>query len=73
MPSHRVPRKIEVIDDATAEMLRRKTGAERLEIASRMYSAARTMLLTHLRRLHPEWSEDRIIREAARRLSNGAT
>jgi hypothetical protein len=72
MAPARVPRKIEVIDDATAEMLRRKTGAERLAIASRMYAAARTMLLAHLRQLHPDWSEERITREAGRRLSHGA-
>ena len=72
MSLRRAPRNIEVIDDATAAMLRRKTGAERLQIASRMYAGARQMLLSHLRQLHPDWSEDRVTREAARRLSHGA-
>jgi hypothetical protein len=47
----RAPR-IEVMSEEMAAVLRRKSGAERLEIASRMYSSARTMLLNHLRSLH---------------------
>jgi hypothetical protein len=63
---------IEVIDDATAQMIRAKTGVERLRIASDMYSRARQMILLHLRAEHSDWDEDRIRREAARRLSHGA-
>ena len=53
-------------------MLRQKTGAQRLEIASRMYSSARRMLIHHLRSIHAEWNDLKIEREAARRLSHGA-
>ena len=63
---------IEVIDDDMATVLRRKTGAERLQIASGMYASARRMLMSHLRADHPDWLEEQIIREAARRLSHGA-
>ena len=63
---------IEVMDDQMADVLRRKTGAERLRIASEMYASARRMLMSHLRAENPEWPEDQIIREAARRLSHGA-
>ncbi len=63
---------IEVMDDQMAEILRRKTGAERLAIASGMFASARRMLLSHLRATHPEWSDEQVLREASRRLSHGA-
>ena len=63
---------VEVIDDEMVDVLRRKTGAERLRIASGMYASARRMLMSHLHAENPEWRQDQIIREAARRLSHGA-
>lgn len=63
---------VEVIDDASFEMLRHKSGAEKLRIAFGMFSWARRMLLTHLRAEHPDWTEDQVNREAARRLLHGA-
>lgn len=64
--------RIEVMDEEMARVLRAKTGAERLAIASRLYSTARRMLICHLRHEHPDWDEDRLIRETARRMSHGA-
>lgn len=64
--------RIEVIDDEMAAALREKTGAERLAIASRMFSSARRMLINHLRSRHPDWDPRQIELEAARRLSHGA-
>jgi len=61
-----------VVDDETARILRGKTGAERLAMASAMYVSARRMLLSHLAAQHPDWSEEQVAREAARRLSHGA-
>jgi hypothetical protein len=69
----RPPISFEVIDDEMAKVIRAKSGAERLRIASGMYASARRMLLSHLRAEHPDWDEQRIIREAARRLSHEAT
>lgn len=66
------PDQIEVVDDAMAEVLRRKTGEERLKIAFGLWSSARRMLLAYLRSEHPDWSEAQINCEAARRLSHGA-
>jgi hypothetical protein len=66
----RRPRQIEMIDDAMAAVIRVKSGQERLRIASDMYSAARTMLINHLRHVNPDWSEAQVVREAARRLSH---
>ena len=64
--------RIETLDDRMAEVLRAKTGAERLHIADEMYAWARHMLLSHLRTEHPDWNKARIQREAVRRLSHGA-
>lgn len=63
--------RIEVIDEEMAATPRQKSGAERLAIASRMFSSARRMLLSHLRSVHPEWNQRQIEQEAARRLSHG--
>lgn len=65
------PQDIEVVDDALARVYAMKTGAERLAIASGMFRSAREMLLSHLRTTHPDWSEKRVHREVARRLSHG--
>lgn len=67
-----LPHQIEVMDDAMADVIRSKTGAERLEIASRMFASARRMLLSHLRAEHPDWETRRIQQETSRRLSHGA-
>lgn len=63
--------RIEVMDEQMAATLRQKTGTERLAIASRMFSTARRMLLNHLRSLHPDWDQQQVEQEAARRLSHG--
>ena len=65
--------RIEVIGEDMAQVLRAKTGAERLQIASGMYAGARKMLSSHLRAEHADWDEGRITQEVARRLSHGAT
>jgi len=73
MPTTRPdPRRIEVLDSRMADVLRGKTEAERLQIASNMWSSARTMLTHILRSEHPDWEEARIQREVARRMSHGA-
>ena len=64
--------KIEVMDDLMAEVLRQKTGAERLAIAWRMWSSARHMLTTFLQAENPEWDAEMVERETARRMSHGA-
>ncbi len=64
-------RVIEVVDWEMAAILRQKTEAERLQIAWGMWRSARSMLQSLLRADHPEWSQDAIDREVARRLSHG--
>ena len=63
---------IEVVDDTMAGVLRAKTAAECIRIGFDLWTSARNMLLVHLRKTHPEWSEKKIEREVARRLSHGA-
>ena len=69
---HKVPERIEVIDEDMTRILRAKTGAERLRIASSMFTSARRMLLSHLTAEHPDWTREEVLREAAKRLSHGA-
>ncbi|MCL4741451.1 MAG: hypothetical protein KJZ54_04535 [Phycisphaerales bacterium] len=66
------PPEPECVSDAMAEVLRRKTPAERLAVLDGMWRSARDMIEHVLREQHPEWDDDRIRREVARRLSHGA-
>ncbi len=66
------PRNIEVVDDDMAEVFRAMTGAQRLKIANDMFESARRMIASHLASEHPDWDEQRIQEETARRLSHGA-
>ena len=65
-------RRIEIMDEAMAEVLRRKTPAERLQIGFGLWRSARKLLRGQLASLHPEWDAQRLEREVARRLSHGA-
>ena len=62
---------IEVVDDAMAEVLRRKTPAERVAMVSALNEFLRTMLESVLRGEHPDWEDGRITNEVARRMSHG--
>ena len=68
----KVPARIEVMDEQMAAIYRAMPGHQKLRIASDMYSRARKMLLRYLRTEHPEWSEEQVVKETARRLSHGA-
>ena len=70
MPPRPIP-SFEMIDDEMAAVLRRKTGAERLEIAFGMIRSARTMLENHFRTQHPDWDQTRIQQEASKRIASG--
>jgi hypothetical protein len=65
-------KQVEVVDDQIAEILKRKTPAERLAIGFNMWISTRTMLLSHIKHTHPEWSQQDVEREVARRLLHGA-
>ena len=61
----------EVVCDAVAAILRKKTIAERLQLAFGMWDFARDFLTLTVKREHPDWDEKQIRREVARRISNG--
>jgi len=63
---------IEVIDDRMAEVLRRKSPEERLQIAFGMWESAHEMIRSFLTSEHPDWSDKELDREVARRLLRGA-
>jgi len=62
---------IEVVDDAMAEVLRRKTPAERISIGFNIWISVWDMLMVFLKTTHPDWSEEVIKQEVIRRLSHG--
>jgi hypothetical protein len=66
------PRRYEMVDDQMLEVLRAKTPDERLRIAEGMWQMATDLIRGKLRQDHPQWSEDELACEAARRLSHGA-
>jgi len=60
--------RIEVIDRAYAAILAAKTPAERIAMADSAHRAARTMIETRVRQLHPYWTDEQRRRECLRRL-----
>ena len=65
-------RSLEIIDDQVAEILRTKTVAERFAMIDQFWRLASQMIRARVAHEHPDWSEDRIRREVARRISHGA-
>lgn len=63
---------IEVVDDRMAEVLRRKTPAERIAMVSDAHRTARLLIAGHLRTRHPGWDDARVLDEVARRMLRGA-
>ena len=64
--------RIEILDDAMVDVLKNKIPHERLKIAFGLWRSARYQLYNYLHSLHPEWDEDRLKREIAKRMSHGA-
>jgi len=62
---------IEVVDDAVAEVLKRKTPAERIRIGFTLWTSVRDMLMVHLKKTHPEWDDEMVAKEVARRFLHG--
>jgi hypothetical protein len=67
----RTTEQFEMIDDAMVAVLRTKTPAERLAISNGMWRSARRMIEAMLHKEHPDWSDEAIQRETARRISHG--
>ena len=75
MSDHRKidPRRIEILDEAVVEVLRRKTPAERVALGLEAERTMRLMLEMHLRSEHPDWNDEQIAQEIARRRRLGST
>ncbi len=61
---------IEVVDDDMADVLKKKTPAERISIADNLWTSAHDMLMSLIGKVHPEWDIEQIKKEVARRLSH---
>ncbi len=62
---------MEIIDRDMARVLAEKTEAQRLQIGWGMQRSAVRMMTRILRAEHPDWAEEEIGREVARRMSRG--
>ena len=63
---------IEVVDNAMAEIYKKKTPNERLQIAFGLWHSAKILLFNSIRSLHPDWDEKQIQQEVIKRISHGA-
>jgi len=63
---------IEVVDEAVAAILRRKTPAERIALTADAHRTARAMLTAQVGSLHPDWTAEQVRAEVVRRLTRGA-
>lgn len=61
----------EAVQDDLVRILRAKSDREKFEIGAGMWRSARDMLRNYLRGEHPDWSDEQINREVARRLASG--
>jgi hypothetical protein len=74
MIHHRLdPKRIEVVDETVARILRRKTPAERVKMISDAHRTMRLVVEGRLRTRHPDWSDDRVKAEVVRRMTRGAS
>jgi len=67
------PSNIELPDDRVVAILRGKTIAERAAIVFACNRTMRLRLAGHLRTRHPDWTDEQVAAEIARRMSRGAT
>jgi hypothetical protein len=72
---HFIPdaRRIEVLDSIMVEVLRSKTPAERVAMGLECNRTARLLIEGHLRTQHPEWSDEQVAAEIARRMLGGTS
>jgi len=66
------PGQIEVVDDAVAEVLRKKTPTERVAMALDCNRTARMLIEGAVRTRHPDWDDGRVASEVARRMLGGS-
>lgn len=62
---------IEVVDPIVAKCLREKTFAERLEMVFEINRNMRLRIAGRVKSLHPDWTDEQIQTEVARRWLHG--
>jgi hypothetical protein len=65
-------RRIEVIDEQTAEMYRRMSPGQRLRIGLRAHGVAKRAIEAGVRSRNPAWNDKEVRQEVLRRLSGGS-
>ena len=63
--------RVERLDEELIEVYRAMTPAERLQQAFSMWRYARIQIYHSVKALHPDWPEDTIHKEVAKRMSHG--
>ena len=61
---------IELLDEQMVAMLRKKTPAEKIHMASELHQVAREILAAEIKQQHSKWSETRVQKQVAWRLLN---
>ena len=64
--------RIEVMDDMAAEVMRKKTGAQRLQIVDDLFVTTQMLIETNVRDRHPEWSARQVSEAIAKRIAGDA-
>lgn len=64
--------RLDVIDDIMVDIYKQKSPFERLKIAFGLWNSTRIQLFHNLRSLRPDWDEEKVWREVAKRISHGA-
>jgi len=62
---------IEVIDDKIAEIMKMKSGQERLNMVWDAWTFFEKRIRAYLRNIHPDWTEEQIQKEMVRRVAYG--
>ena len=63
---------VEVPDERMCQILKQKTEAERLAIASSLWIFASDMIRIGLKQEHPDWTKEDLDKQVAHRMSHGA-
>jgi len=66
------PRCIEVVDRRCAEIFSKMSPARRLEVAFGLGAMARQIIAASVRHFHPEFTDDQVAMEVARRVRGGS-
>jgi hypothetical protein len=66
------PGQIEVVDDRIAEILKTKSGQERLSMVWDAWAFYEKTIKAYLKNIHPEWKEEQIQKEVVRRVTHGS-